>query len=155
MSRRIAIVGSRHYNPAELINDRLEGMIETYGIAIVVVSGGEPTGVDTTARVVAETLGLEVVEHLPKRRVREEFFARNTLIANDCDELWAFFAPGERSPGTSDTLAKAKARGVPVYVHHNGKWLRERPSRQLQDHMNNFHLGHLSDFCPTCQRLLD
>lgn len=126
MSRRVAIVGSRHYNPAPLVNDRLVGMIERYGMSIVVVSGGEPTGVDTTARVVAETLGLEVVEYLPKRRVREEFFARNTLIANDCDELWALFAPGPRSPGTSDTVGKAKARGVPVYVHHEGAWHRER-----------------------------
>jgi molybdopterin-biosynthesis enzyme MoeA-like protein len=123
--RRIAIVGSRNYNPAQVIEDRLTAMGHRYGRSMVVVSGGEPTGVDKTARVVAESLGIEVVEHLPKRKERKEFFARNTLIANDCDELWALFAPGPRSPGTSDTLAKARRRGIPTFVHHEGRWMAE------------------------------
>ena len=36
--------------------------------------------------------------------------------------LVAFFAPGERSPGTSDCIDQARAVGVPVYIYQEGRW---------------------------------
>lgn len=121
MGMRVAIVGSRNYQPVVLINSIIHRLTSKYD-QVVIVSGGEPTGVDGLAARVARRYGLEVVEHLPKRRVREEFFARNTLIANDCDMLIALYADGPLSPGTTDTVMKAQGR-VPVYTHHKGKWV--------------------------------
>lgn len=118
---RVAIVGSRAYQPLELMERVLDHLMRKYD-SLTIVSGGEPTGVDALAASMARNRGLDVTEHLPKRRVREEFFARNTLIANDCDMLIALYADGPLSPGTTDTVMKASGR-VPVWTHHEGEWV--------------------------------
>jgi hypothetical protein len=43
------------------------------------------------------------------------------------DRLVAFFAPGKRSPGTSDCITIARERGLPVDVYHEGRWTQEGP----------------------------
>ena len=39
--------------------------------------------------------------------------------------LVALFAPGVRSPGTSDAIEQAQAAGIPVDVYHEGNWTKE------------------------------
>lgn len=74
---------------------------------------------------VARELGYpehDIIEHVPEDslvgpRTRENWvralFARNTLIARDCDVLLAITVPGG-SNGTRDTVTKALGMGKPV-----------------------------------------
>lgn len=49
---------------------------------------------------------------------------RNAAMVADADELVAIFAPGVRSPGTSNALEAAERKGIPTHVYENGEWLR-------------------------------
>ena len=48
--------------------------------------------------------------------------ARNELMAHDMDELVALLAPGVPSPGTMDMITRARKKGVPRFVYHEGLW---------------------------------
>lgn len=49
---------------------------------------------------------------------------RNAVMVGDADELIALFAPGPRSPGTSNAVACAERKDIPVHVYENGEWIR-------------------------------
>jgi hypothetical protein len=97
-----------------------------------IVSGGA-RGADTLAMQAGQFLGI------PKKRLleipvppapRSQSFAerakgRNTKIVDKADRLIALFADGPRTSGTQDTVTKALAKGIPVHVLHQGKWLNE------------------------------
>lgn len=105
-------------------------LVTQHGEDLSIVSGGA-RGADTLAMDAAEMLGI------PKSRRKEitprpgpESFAfrakaRNTKIVEKADMVIALFGPGRRSPGTTDTVTKAKAKGIPVHVWHEGQWLTE------------------------------
>lgn len=91
-----------------------------------VVSGGA-SGADSLAKEAADELGLgkRFLELLPKPGTtpyRDRAFERNQKIVDKAGMLIAVFAPGPRSPGTSDTIHRALVKGIPVHVWHNGKW---------------------------------
>lgn len=116
---KIGIVGSREYRSPE----RIRELVETFGAGTVVVSGGA-RGADSAAAEAARSLGFEVIEHLPKHeksapyfKVVQALFARNTLIAQDADELHAFINWGHRSNGTFDTITKANRLEKLVVIH--------------------------------------
>ena len=89
-----------------------------------VVTGGAP-GADTLAEQACGVLGVPCEVLRPKKgpepfAVRAK--ARNTRIVEKVDMLIALYAPGPRSPGTTDTVTKARQKGIPVHVWHEGKW---------------------------------
>lgn len=98
-----------------------------HGEELHIVSGAAK-GADTLAMDAAKTLGI------PKSRLkeipvpsgsapfRERALGRNTKIVAKADLVIALYGPGRRSPGTTDTVSKAKAKGIPVHVWHEGQW---------------------------------
>jgi hypothetical protein len=89
-----------------------------------VVSGGAP-GADSLAKEAADELRVRIVELPPEpgpEPFRERAFARNQKIVDKAGMLIAVFAPGPRSPGTSHTVSRALAKGIPVHVWHAGRW---------------------------------
>lgn len=129
----VGIVGSRRYRPVGLIGRLLDQLEDAYPL-LTIVSGGEPTGVDNAVAEACRARGYHecsdrlctrrrhLVEHLPTEKKRAAYFARNTLIAKDSQELYAFYAPGPLSPGTTDTVMKADSH-IPVWTHHEGEWV--------------------------------
>lgn len=105
----------------EWVWDRIEAWVEKLGgkdRLDFVVSGG-CVGVDRAAIAWAKANEVKPVEHLPERRCRAEYFARNTLIARDCTHLLAL--PSAQSRGTWDTVRKArKTRKKLRIVMYNG-----------------------------------
>jgi len=89
-----------------------------------IVSGGAP-GADTMAKWAATLLGVKFLELKP-RSGPEPFavraMARNTRVVSKAAKVVAFFAPGDPSPGTSDTLTKARLAGKPTFSWRNGSW---------------------------------
>jgi len=92
-----------------------------------IVSGGAE-GADTFAENAATVLGVKCIVYRPEggrrpfaTRARE----RNEKIVKKLGTMgWliALFAPGERSPGTSHTLAVAKAKSLKTHVYQEGRW---------------------------------
>jgi predicted Rossmann fold nucleotide-binding protein DprA/Smf involved in DNA uptake len=88
----------------------------------VVVSGG-CEGPDKWAEDAARAAGLEVTIFLPdlppkgapRHQFTEAYYARNRLIAENCDVLHAFVAP-DRKGGTEYTIKHALKIKVPVVI---------------------------------------
>jgi len=121
---RVGIVGSRRRNTAYdrwLVFDLVAWCIRQYGCPVI-VSGGCPTGADFFAKQAARFYQLELKEHLPQwgpqplsyREVRDRFYARNSLIAEDSDVLYALTVRG--SPGGTDNTCDCMGfLGKPFY----------------------------------------
>lgn len=102
-------------------------LMAEHGSELTLVSGGAK-GADTLAMDAAEMLGLPA----KRRKVipvpdgaapfRDRALGRNTKIVDKADMLIAVFGPGRRSSGTSDSLRKAIAKGIPTHVWHEGRW---------------------------------
>jgi predicted Rossmann fold nucleotide-binding protein DprA/Smf involved in DNA uptake len=115
--QRVGIVGSRQRTDRESV----EAFVRSLPTGCVVVSGGA-RGVDTWAVEAARARGLEVREHLPdlsgvknRHEATRRYYARNEIVANDCDMLVAFVATDRRG-GTEDTIRRAEAAGKPVVI---------------------------------------
>ena len=79
-------------------------------------------GPDKWAVGAARQAGLAVIEHLADKsgcRQRFEFtkafYARNQVVADDCDRVIAFPTP-DREGGTEDTIKRALKAGKPVDI---------------------------------------
>jgi hypothetical protein len=72
---------------------------------------------------IAKEMGYPTIIHLPKWHLygKSAGFKRNDLIVADADIVLAFFAPGERSHGTANTVASAKLAGKRVFEYQTGK----------------------------------
>ncbi len=118
----IAIVGSRDFDETEVIRETLDDLRRSHH-ELTVVSGGA-RGADSIGERVAKELGIATIVHLPdwNRYGKSAGFRRNDLIVRDADIVYAFFAKGERSRGTSHTVAQAKIAGKAVYIYHEGIW---------------------------------
>ncbi len=105
---KIAIVGSRN-----LTVNNFEDYLPADCTEIV--SGGAK-GIDTCARRWAEAHGLAVTEFLPdyQRCGRGAPMARNRLIVDYADEVFAFW--DGKSRGTAYTVEYARKKGKPVTV---------------------------------------
>ena len=139
----VAVVGSREYPVAADVR-RVIAALKARG-PVHIVSGGAP-GVDTFVREACRDLGFHFcqedpdphgLEHLPLPHHFYEFranwrpngrfnpragFERNSEIVRHSERVIALLAPGEPTSGTSDTIAKARAAGLPVSVFHEGRW---------------------------------
>lgn len=119
---KIGIVGARARNTPEdkeIIRKILADRIKK-GNNLIIVSGGCPKGADRFAEELAIEFNLPITIHYPdvpanaqKREYAQACFARNTLIAQECDILLAL--PGETG-GTWDTIKKAKSFNRPVVI---------------------------------------
>lgn len=119
----IGIVGSRSWAGNDEVAADVEAVVNRFADDTVVVSGGA-IGVDTMAQVAAVKRGLECIVHRPdyascktfeeKRRAPLE---RNTLIVRDCKVLHAWVT-ADRRGGTEDTIRKANAAGIVVFIHN-------------------------------------
>lgn len=124
----VGVVGSRRRN--ELIDKQTLKLYLVKLLAseknIRLVSGGCPKGADRFAEELTEEMKLpEMIIHYPDKTSLPENpkhyhfaqinFARNTLIAKDCDFLVALPAP-DRKGGTEDTIRKAKKLGKKVIL---------------------------------------
>jgi predicted Rossmann fold nucleotide-binding protein DprA/Smf involved in DNA uptake len=115
---RVGIVGSRRRRDWRAVFN----LVDKLPSGTVVISGGCKRSVDTWAVLRARERGLETVEHLPKLsrgmsywQVVQAMYARNRLIAEDCDILVAFVAP-DRTGGTENTIGWAKKLGKKVCI---------------------------------------
>ena len=95
-------------------------MVRSIPAGTVVVSGGA-RGVDQWAADEARICGLEVVELLPEgvgtgyHNACRGYTARNRLIAEAVDVLYAFPQLGPKKGGTAQTMGFARKRGIPVH----------------------------------------
>lgn len=111
----VGVVGGRNLNTEEwreYIWEKLDRLATRWG-KFAVVSGEQPEGVDGFAKAWALDRGHEYIPCPPKAWVAKELFARNQVIVDRSNCIVAFW-DGE-SPGTRDTLKKAKAVGKQVF----------------------------------------
>jgi hypothetical protein len=108
----VAIVGSRNYPALEHVH-RVVNALPDHA---VVVSGGA-RGVDSAAVMYAAMRGLHQIVLRPdwQQYGRAAGFIRNQEIVDAADRLVAFHHAA--SAGTADSIAKARARGIPVTVY--------------------------------------
>ena len=120
---KVAIVGSRGFNEWRIIEACIDRLVEKYGTELTIVSGGA-RGADSAGETIAIQRGVARIIHLPEwdKYGKSAGFRRNDLIVADADMVLAFYAPGPRSRGTSNTVASAKIAGKPVHVYHEGVW---------------------------------
>lgn len=125
--RVIGIVGSRRRDTEEDLLVVATTFWDIYEKGDRLVSGGCKQGADRFAEILAIEHGLTITIHYPhKEDLDEELlkvnpraawakinYARNTLIAEDCDILIACVAP-DRKGGTEDTIKKAIKLGKEV-----------------------------------------
>ena len=118
--KKIGIIGTRNRN---IITDYVavkEAFFENYKEGDWIVSGHCPKGGDAFAEKIAYSYGIPILLFPPKKRIREEFFARNTLIAEESDIIIAcLINPIEsvedilkRSSGGSEDTLKKFARKI-------------------------------------------
>lgn len=126
---RIGIVGARVRDTSEdkkTIRNALVYLInKNKNVRLHLVSGGCKKGADRFAEELAEEFQLGISIHYPdesqmKNNSRYEYaricYARNTLIAEECDMLLATPAYDEKGAigGTADTMTKVDKLGKPV-----------------------------------------
>ena len=121
----MAIVGSRRRNTLvdrAFVDKVIQRAIEKWK-DVIIVSGGCPKGADDFAENIAKTMALPVhIFRIPKDPPIEnkwEFtkraYARNALIAEDCDVMFAL-VHRDRTGGTEDAVKKALGLGKIVWL---------------------------------------
>jgi len=122
--------GLRHRETCEALRavNRMRAIIGQLLIKhdeLKVYSGGAK-GADAMAATICHELGVVCEEIKPASGPEPFWFrakVRNQKIVDHSEMLIAIFAPGPRSPGTSDTVQRALQKGIPVHVYDNGRWL--------------------------------
>lgn len=115
--KRIGVVGSRRRNSPSDFVLLWDAFFRRYVPGDTIVSGGCKTGADRWAEEIARELGCRYAVYPPDFTlgVPACYFARNTLVARDCDELIAVVAVDRRG-GTEDTVRKCARMGKRVYL---------------------------------------
>lgn len=128
-SKVIGIVGSRRRNDRDDFHKVYDEFFKIYLPGDSIVSGGCKEGADRFAEILARDEGISIIIHYPrKENLDKELekinpraawakvnYARNTLIAQDCDILIALIAE-DRTGGyyTEDTIKKAVKLGKKI-----------------------------------------
>lgn len=109
--KRIAIVGSRNFQNAELVTS----FVRSLPLETTIVSGGA-RGADQWAEQAAKLFGLQTqVFHADWDNLgRRAGPIRNARIVAEADRLVAFW--NGRSRGTLNTILSARAAGLPVEI---------------------------------------
>lgn len=88
------------------------------------ITSGGADGADSMARDVAELMEVPFKEFPVLKgpgTFAQRAFARNSQIVARADRLIAFFGP-RVTRGTTDTIEKALAKGIPVHSLYRGHW---------------------------------
>lgn len=113
--KKIGIIGTRKRNIITDFHIVREVFHKIYIQGDWIVSGHCPKGGDAFAEKIAYQYGIPILLFPPKKFTREEFFARNTLVAEESDIIIAcLINPHESlddiykrtSGGTEDTIKK-------------------------------------------------
>jgi hypothetical protein len=113
--KRIGIIGTRKRNIRTDYQLVCATFFEVYQEGDWIVSGHCPKGGDAFAEKIAFDYGIPIILFPPKKHTRQEYFARNTLIAEHSDILIACLVnPSEplegilsrSSGGSEDTIRK-------------------------------------------------
>jgi len=113
--KKIAIIGTRKRNIITDFHAVREAFLDVYEEGDWIVSGHCPKGGDAFAERIAFEKGIPILLFPPKRFRREEFFARNTLVAEAADMIIACLINPQdtlegiykrTSGGTEDTIRK-------------------------------------------------
>jgi hypothetical protein len=121
-----AISGSRSFTDQRLVERVVQRLLDE-GDTIVI--GDAPAGVDLFAWAYLRNIHWATWNrHIADwdKVGRAAGHQRNGRMLDMADRLIAIFAPGERTPGTSDCVKQAFERGLPVHVFHEGSWSSER-----------------------------
>ena len=114
MTCALAVVGSRNFTDYDL-------MFQVVSLRMPhrIVSGGAP-GADTLAESVAAELHIscQVYRAAWARHGKAAGFLRNQLLVDTATELVAFYGPNGPTPGTRDSVARARKKGIPVSEYH-------------------------------------
>lgn len=111
---KVLVCGDRNWTREVSIRKRLSKLPED----TVIIDGGA-RGADTLARVVAESLGLKVIEFPADwdRHGKAAGPIRNRQMLDEKPGLVIAFHPDlSKSKGTADTVSEAKRRGIPVEI---------------------------------------
>ena len=122
--KKIGIIGTRKRNIITDYHIVKDAFFEIYEEGDWIVSGHCPKGGDAFAEKIAYDYGIPILIFPPKKRTREFFFARNTLVANESDIIIAcLINPHESleqvlkrtSGGSEDTIKKFCKRIEPFW----------------------------------------
>lgn len=117
--KKIGIIGTRKRNIRTDFIEVQEAFFENYEEGNWIVSGHCPKGGDAFAEKIAFDWGIPILLFPPKKKIRKEFFARNTFISDWSDIIIAcLINPHEsiedilkrKSGGSEDTLKKFAKR---------------------------------------------
>lgn len=117
MTYPVAFSGSRDLlDPKQPIR-ALERLRDQHGDALS-VHVGDARGLDSFVRQHCRARGIAHKEHVAhwKTLGKGAGHERNGRVIADAVALFAFFAPGPPSPGTTDAIGQAIAKGIPVYI---------------------------------------
>lgn len=118
IERKVAIVGSRNFPDLDIVRSTIRNLVNEsvcLDQTITIVSGGA-RGPDKAGENEAKRLRLKTIIFLADwdQYGKAAGFIRNTQIANECDEVIAFW--DGKSNGTRNTIAKAKKFGKKITV---------------------------------------
>ena len=131
----IAFSGSRDFADEELVEKVVRAIVKRYPSCRIRI--GDARGLDYLVGREATRWGKwpeqEKCHWPPPGSTRQERWMaaheRNRRVIHGspahpglATRLVALFAPGQRSPGTSDAISQAEEAGVPIDVYHEGKW---------------------------------
>jgi hypothetical protein len=138
--KKIGIIGTRKRNirtDYQLVHD---AFFEVYEEGDWIISGHCPVGGDAFAEKIAYDYGIPILLFPPKKKIRKEFFARNTLVAENSDMIIACLVrPHEsidlvlkrQSGGTEDTIKKFVKMYSPNKDHISKYWFMERKKKVI------------------------
>lgn len=108
---RIAVIGSRNFNDYELLKKELL----KFPAIKEIISGGAK-GADSLARQFASEHNIPICEYKPqyKQFGRSAPIVRNKIIAENCDELVAFW--DYKSKGTKFTIDQARKLEKKIHI---------------------------------------
>ena len=116
---RLLVTGSRTWDDISRVEHALAAILARHPEGIVLVHGACPRGADAiAASYAARTSGYQVEDRAASWQLygRAAGYRRNAeMIATGADGCVAFIRDG--SPGSSATVAMAKAAGIPVWLH--------------------------------------
>ena len=87
--KKIGVIGTRKRNIITDFHCVKDKFFELYREGDWIVSGHCPKGGDAFAEKIAYDYGIPILLFPPKKHTRKEYFARNTLVANECDIILA------------------------------------------------------------------
>ena len=130
----ISFSGSRTFKELALVEEVIRRLVKRYPHCIIRV-GDAKRGLDPMVAKEATRWGKwpDVQEcwwppePATKKERWEAAHERNGRVITDAAMLVAFYAPGKKSPGTTDAINQAKAAGIPVFIYQSGKWVRVPP----------------------------